>query len=108
MKRKTKFSIEPRYILLALSIVCLLLMVLSFKFKDAFMPIRSVVVGTITPMQKGINHIGVFFSEKKNMFVSTQELIAENKEAAFCEQLAEVFSLLPPKKEMTKPATMAV
>ena len=79
MKRKTKFSIEPRYILLALSIVCLLLMVLSFKFKDAFMPIRSVVVGTITPMQKGINHIGVFFSEKKNMFVSTQELIAENK-----------------------------
>lgn len=80
MKRKTKFSIEPKYILLALSIFCLLLMVLSFKFKDTFMPIRSVVVDTITPMQKGINQIGVFFAEKKNMFVSKQELIAENKE----------------------------
>lgn len=79
MKRKTKFSIEPKYILLALSIFCLLLMVLSFKFKDAFMPVRSVVVDTITPMQKGINQIGVFFSEKKNMFVSTQKLIEENK-----------------------------
>lgn len=79
MKRKTKFSIEPKYILLILSILCLLLMVLSFKFKDAFMPVRSVVVDTITPMQKGINQIGVFFSEKKNMFASMQELIAENK-----------------------------
>lgn len=79
MKRKTKFSIEPKYILLVLSLFCLLLIVLSFKFKDTFMPLRSAVVDTITPMQKGINQIGVFFSEKKEMFASTQDLIAENK-----------------------------
>ena len=79
MKRKTKFSIEPKYILLVLSLFCLLLIVLSFKFKDTFMPLRSVVVDTITPMQKGVNQIGVFFSEKKEMFASTQDLIAENK-----------------------------
>ena len=46
-----------------------------------------------------------FFLPEKRLYtvsglIGGSELIAGNKEAAFCEQLAEVFSLLPPKKEI--------
>lgn len=79
MKRRTKFSLEPKYILLVLSIFCLLLMIFSFKFKNTFMPVRSIVIDTITPMQKGINNVGAFFSEKKKIFTSMQALMKENE-----------------------------
>lgn len=80
MRRRTKRPISPRYILAALSVLCILLIILSFRYEEELAPVKTVVGNTITPMQKGINSIGMFLSEKADMFVSMQELIEENRE----------------------------
>lgn len=80
MRRRTKMPISPRYILAALSVLCILLIILSFRYEEQLAPVKTVVGNTITPMQKGINSVGNFLSEKADMFVSMQELMEENRE----------------------------
>ena len=80
MRRRTKMPISPRYILAALSALCILLIILSFRYEEQLAPVKTAVGNTITPMQKGINSIGNFISEKADMFVSMQELMEENRE----------------------------
>lgn len=80
MKRRDKFSIEPKYIFVFFLILCFVLIVASFKYKEAFSPVRAVVGDVVTPMQKGINQVGHYFSEKTEVFSSMSELRAKNKE----------------------------
>ncbi len=80
MRRRKKSSISPRYILIALSLLCIVLSILSFRYEEKFAPIKTAVGNTISPMQKGINSIGIWISEKADMFTTMQELVAENKE----------------------------
>lgn len=80
MRRKNKFSIEPKYILIFFLILCFVLMVTSFKYKEAFAPVRAVAGDVVTPMQKGINNVGRFFSDKTKYFTSMKKLMEENKE----------------------------
>ena len=80
MRRRTKRPISPRYILAVLSALCILFIILSFRYEEKLSPVKTAVGNTITPMQKGINSIGIFLSEKADMFVSMQELIEENRE----------------------------
>lgn len=79
MRRKTKTPINPLYILAALSAFCIILIILSFRYEEQLAPVKNVVGNTVTPMQKGINSIGVWMSEKADTFVSMQELQEENK-----------------------------
>lgn len=60
--------------------LCSVLLVASFKYKETFSPIRAIVGDVITPMQKGINSVGSFFTIKTDIFVSKQELLKQNKE----------------------------
>lgn len=80
MRRRNRFSIEPKYILIFLLVLCSVLLFASFKYKDKFSPIRAVVGDIITPMQKGINSVGSFFTIKTDIFISKQELLEQNKE----------------------------
>lgn len=80
MRRRTKMPISPRYILAALSALCILFIILSFRYEEELSPVKTVVGNTITPMQKGINSIGIFLAEKADLFVSMQELMEENRE----------------------------
>ena len=64
MRKKTKMIIDPKYILIAISVICAILIVVSFKFQDKMGPVRSIVGDVVTPMQKGINTIGVKISDK--------------------------------------------
>lgn len=78
MRRRTKITIDPKYILLVLSILCIILIVVSFKFEDKMSPIKTTVGDMVTPMQKGINTIGAKLSEKINYLQKMQDLIDEN------------------------------
>lgn len=60
--------------------LCSVLLVASFKYKETFSPIRAIVGDVITPMQKGINSVGSFFTIKTDIFVSKRELLKQNKE----------------------------
>lgn len=79
MRRKNRFSIESKYVLVFFLILSLILMITSFKYKEAFAPVRAVVGDVVTPMQKGINQVGRFFSDKTKNFTSMQKLLEENK-----------------------------
>lgn len=78
MRRRNKFTIEPKYILIFFLVVCLLLIVTSYRFKDNYSPVRAVVGDVVTPMQKGINSIGTFFKGKTDNFESIKKLQKEN------------------------------
>ncbi|MCI8409591.1 MAG: rod shape-determining protein MreC [Lachnospiraceae bacterium] len=80
MRRRNRFSIEPKYILIFFVVLCSVLLIASFKYKETFSPIRAIVGDVITPMQKGINSVGSFFTIKTDIFVSKQELMKQNKE----------------------------
>ena len=80
MKRKFKMSIPPRYILAILSGLCVILIFLSFRYKDTFQPMKTVVGRVMTPMQKGINEIGSFIHSKSELLASIEDLNEENKE----------------------------
>ena len=43
-------------------------------------PVRSVVGAVITPMQRGINKVGGFISDKSDNFKKIGQLTRENKE----------------------------
>ncbi|MFA9463629.1 MAG: rod shape-determining protein MreC [Velocimicrobium sp.] len=80
MRRRTKMTIEPKYILAVCSLLCLLMIIISFRYPEKFSPINETVGKIVTPMQKGINSFGTWIYEKKEVFHSVQKLTAENKD----------------------------
>lgn len=80
MRRRTKITVEPKYILALCSICCIILLVLSFRFPEKFEPVKSAVSTVVTPMQKGINSVGRFLYSQKELLHTMKELRAENKE----------------------------
>ena len=41
MRKKTKMIIDPKYILIAISVICAILIVVSFKFQDKREPVLN-------------------------------------------------------------------
>ncbi len=80
MRFNNKNKIPPKYILLSLTILCLLFVGISYAFEDWIKPLRYVTGLTITPMQRGINVIGVWVDDKFDMMADIQSLQEENAE----------------------------
>ena len=79
MRRRFKVNIAPRYILLGLTVLCLILIFVSFKYSEAVAPAKTFVGRVMTPMQKGINQIGSFIHSKAELINSVEDLTKENK-----------------------------
>ena len=79
-KNKIKIKIVPRYLFIAMIVICLVLLVVSYRFSDSLGPVKSVAGNVITPMQVGINRIGSFFTSKLDYLKKVDDLIAKNKE----------------------------
>lgn len=80
MRFNNKKSIPPKYILLILTMVCLLLIGASVAFEEVLTPLRFITGVTITPMQKGINAVGNWITDKIDMLADIRDLQAENEE----------------------------
>lgn len=80
MRFNNKKSIPPKYILLILTMVCLLLIGASVAFEEVLTPLRFITGVTITPMQKGINAVGNWVTDKIDMLADIHDLQAENEE----------------------------
>ena len=80
MRFNNKKSIPPKYILLILTMVCLLLIGASVAFEEVLTPLRFITGVTITPMQRGINAVGNWVTDKIDMLVDIRDLQAENEE----------------------------
>ena len=77
-KRRKKNWIHPKILYMSLAILCVLLVVLSFKFSNRFAVIKTAVGTVISPMQKGINIVGTAISDKVELFTSKKKLLEEN------------------------------
>lgn len=78
MRKKTKITIEPRYILILIVVVSVLLIVVSFRFEEKMAPVQSAVGSVVTPMQKGINTIGRELSKQMEYITTVKKLVSEN------------------------------
>lgn len=79
MKKRNKSSLSNKYWILILCLICILMMGLSLLSDKASGPLRFIAGYTVVPMQKGINTIGVWFSDLTDNFETLQELKAENQ-----------------------------
>lgn len=79
MRKKTKITIDPKYILAGLFVFCIILGIISFRFENKMTPVRSAVSSVIAPMQKGINAIGVKISEQMEYATTLKKTVKKNK-----------------------------
>lgn len=79
MKKKNQTTIASKYWLLIFTMICVLLMGLSFFAEEKDNPLRIVADYTITPMQKGFNQIGTWMRDVSDNFETLQEVKNENK-----------------------------
>lgn len=80
MRRKSKFILPTRYILLILTGVCIVTMLLSFTLNIPSGPLNTVAGYVFIPMQRGINTVGTWISEKADKLKNLSDVMAENEE----------------------------
>ena len=78
-KSKIKIKIVPRYLFIAMVVICLILLIVSYRFSESLGPVETAVGDVITPMQVGINQVGSFFTSKLDYLKSIDDLLAKNK-----------------------------
>ncbi len=79
MNFNNKKDISPKYLLLALSIICIVLIVLSAFFPKIMAPVRKYTNKFIVPVQQGLHHAGDYVQKKMDVFGDVKELKAENE-----------------------------
>lgn len=80
MRRKTnKISIRPKHVLILCTVICFILIFVSFRYSTLINPVKTAVGSFVTPMQKGINSVGRYISGKLDTIASIQELLDENE-----------------------------
>ena len=79
MKKKNQMSHTNRYILLGLSIFCVLMMVLSSFSDKVGGPFKTVANVTVIALQQGMNQIGGWMGDMKDNFSTMKQLKSENK-----------------------------
>ena len=79
MRKKTKITIDPKYILAGLFVFCIILGIISFRFENKMTPVRSAVSSVIAHMQKGIIAIGVKISERMDYATTLKKTVRKNK-----------------------------
>lgn len=77
-KKGEKFTISSKYLLFALTLVCILMIVLSL-FTNVFENVLNRVAGNmIIPFQRGITYVGSFISDKVDNLREIETLLEEN------------------------------
>jgi rod shape-determining protein MreC len=78
MRRRSKININPKYLLIVCSLLCFVLILLSFQYKEQLSPVKTAVGNVMAPMQKGINSVGHAISEQFDKLTSLKKLMEEN------------------------------
>lgn len=80
MKKKLKNFFTPKVWLTILTCVCFFFIGLTFFTDTLTKPLQKVTSSVIIPLQKGVNGIGLWLTEKSNLLRSLEDLQAENDE----------------------------
>lgn len=89
IKRKgERFTLPSKYLLLILTILCTLLMLITFGTDVFNRPLNSVVGYVVVPFQQGIARVGGWLSNRSEELVQIRTLLDEN--AALKEEVARL------------------
>ena len=80
MRRKSKFFLPARYLLLIMSGVCIIIMLLSFTLNISGGPLNAAAGYVFVPMQAGINKVGTWISDKAVNLKNLSDVMAENED----------------------------
>lgn len=80
MKRKSKQKLPSHYSLLAMCMLCVVFILVSFTMNLQGGPLNSVAGYVFIPMQKGINTVGDWILEKTGNLKTLRQVTAENEE----------------------------
>lgn len=80
MKRKSKFVLPTKYILMIMTGVCIIAMLLSFTLNISGGPLNTVAGYVFIPMQRGINKVGSWVSDKADNLKQLSDVMKENEE----------------------------
>ena len=79
MRYDRRKDIPPKYLLLAFTVIGILLIVLSYIAAPQVAGIKRVTSALVTPIQKGINEIGLWTDSKVKNLNQIKELTQENE-----------------------------
>lgn len=77
MKIKNQSRLPGRYVLIILTLLCLLLLGIE-RFTDTGGPLRIIANYTVVPMQKGISYVGMWISDMSDNFETMKEMRKKN------------------------------
>lgn len=79
-RRKSRFHIPVKYVLLSLSILCIMAMFASFLLDVSFTPLNTAAGYAFIPMQKGINQVGSWVSGLADNLTELRDVMSKNEE----------------------------
>ncbi len=77
---RNKIDIPSKYILLALSVICIIMMVLSYATNIMDGPPQAIAGYTVIPFQKGIAYVGSWLFDRSESLKELEKLREENAE----------------------------
>lgn len=80
MKKKVSSFMTSKYILIALTAVCLIFISTSFFTDRLVAPLRSAISMVVVPLQKGMNNLGLWTYDKYTTLQEISVVLDENKE----------------------------
>lgn len=80
MRRRQRNGIPSKYLLVILSIVCIVMLFVSYATNFTGGPLKTVANYIFVPMQKGLDYVGNNISSSNEDAKSKKELIQENAE----------------------------
>ena len=89
IKRKgERFTIPSKYLLFVFTLICTILMLLTFSTNIFNAPLNTVMGYVVVPFQEGISHVGGYLHSKSEELAQIRELLNEN--AKLKEQVADL------------------
>lgn len=78
MKKKNRLKLKNRHLLAVLSFFCIAAIVLTLSAAVSIAPVRNAAGTILLPFQKGINSIGAFLTDTRDIARNKEEILAEN------------------------------
>jgi rod shape-determining protein MreC len=87
-RKKDKFSIPSKYLLLILTCVCVALMAITFFTDYTSLPLNKFVGYVVVPFQSGVSRVGTWISVRMDELGELRVVLEENQELK--DQIAEL------------------
>lgn len=79
-KSKSKFQLPSKYVLMILTLICGIMIYVSFTMNLSGGPLNTAAGYVFIPMQKGINYIGLWISDKADNLNDLRDVMQENQQ----------------------------